>query len=120
MSEEQRKAVLCRRRNASQIGAVERRIIDADDGQFTGTGRNERALIHEQGDLMPIRQLGILRDRHAAVMVVIAQGDEDRGNLAQMCQKPEQMRQSLGHVQQISGDKNPIWSKVVDRAMTSS
>ena len=63
---------------------------------------------------MPISELGELRDRHAAVMVMITQRDVDRSNLAQKSQEPEEMRQPFGDVQQVSGDKNPIWLKLID------
>ena len=38
MSEKQGKAAIRRRRDASKIGAMERRIIDSDDGQFARSG----------------------------------------------------------------------------------
>lgn len=38
MGEKQGKASICRRRDASKIGAMERRIIDSDDGQFARAG----------------------------------------------------------------------------------
>lgn len=38
MGEKQGKAAICRRRDASKIGAMERRIIDSDDGQFARAG----------------------------------------------------------------------------------
>ena len=63
---------------------------------------------------MPISELGELRDRHAAVMVMITQRDVDRSNLAQMSQETEEMRQPFGDVQQVSGDKYPIWLKLID------
>ena len=38
MGEKQGKAAICRRGDASKIGAMERRIIDSDDGQFARAG----------------------------------------------------------------------------------
>ena len=38
MGEKQGEAAICRRRDASKIGAMERRIIDSDDGQFARAG----------------------------------------------------------------------------------
>ena len=59
MSQQQRKPVLGRRRNAPEVGAMERGIIHADDCELAVADRNERALVDQQGNLMPIRQLGI-------------------------------------------------------------
>jgi hypothetical protein len=39
---------------------------------------------------------------------MIAQGDEDRRNFAQAGEKSKHMRQSLWHVEQIAGDKDPV------------
>ena len=83
MSQEQRKPMLCRRRDASEVGAMERGIIHADDGELSAAGRNERTLVDQQGDFMPIRQLGIFRQRYTAVMVMVAERDKDRGDLPQ-------------------------------------
>src|SRR5690242_10062379 len=63
---------------------------------------------------MPIGELGILRDRDAAVVVVIPQGNINWGDLAQPSQEPEEIRQPFRDVQQVSCDKNPIWLKILD------
>jgi hypothetical protein len=72
MGQQQSEATVSARRDASQVGSVQRRVIDADDDQLTLSCRNDGTLIHQQRDLVPIGELGIVFHRHTAVMVVIA------------------------------------------------
>jgi hypothetical protein len=72
MGQEQRKAMAGAGRDTSKVGAMKRRIIDADDCQFSLSGRYDGALIYQQRDLVSVGEFGILCDRHSAVMIVIA------------------------------------------------
>jgi hypothetical protein len=72
MRQQQRKSLVGARRNASKIGSMERGIIDSDDYQLSPSCWDNRTLIHQERDLVPIGQFGILCYRHTAVMVVIA------------------------------------------------
>lgn len=112
MGQEQGKAAVRRRRNALKIGAMERRIIDSSDSQFARADRNKRGLIDQQGDLVPIGKFGELRHRHPAVVIMVAERDVDRSDLTQTSQEFEEMRQSFGDIQQVSGDENPIRPKL--------
>ena len=82
MGQEQREPVLCRWRNTRHVGAVKGRIINTDDREFPGSHGNERTLVDEQRNFMPIGKPGILRERYPAVVVVISQSDKDRRDLA--------------------------------------
>ena len=66
---------------------MQRGIVDADDGDLAVVCLNKGGLIDQEGDLVAIGEFGIVVDRHAAVMVMVAQGDEDRRDLAQACEK---------------------------------
>ena len=57
---------------------------------------------------MAIGEFAILIDRHATVVIVIAQRHEDRRNFAQAREKSKEMRQSLRYVEQVAGDKDPV------------
>ena len=68
-----------RRWNAAEVRAVERRIVKADDGQFAAFHRKECDLVEQQRDLAAIELLGKFVHSDAAVVVVVPEGDEDRG-----------------------------------------
>jgi hypothetical protein len=87
---------------------MQRRIVDADNGDFATAGGDKGGLIDQEGDFMAIGKFAVPIDRYATVMIMIAQGDEDRRNFAQAGEKSKHMRQSLWHVEQIAGDKDPV------------
>ena len=93
---------------------MQRGIVDADNGDFATVRGNEGGLIDQKGDLVTIGKVTISIDRHAAVVIVVAQGDEDRRNLAQAGEKSEHMRQPLRHVEQVAGDKDPVGAEFAD------
>ena len=45
---------------------------------------------------------------------MVAQRDEDRRNCAQAGEKSKHMRQSLRHVEQVAGDKDPVGPELAD------
>jgi hypothetical protein len=108
MGQQERETVLCAWRQTTQVGPMQRGIVDTDDGDFPTVRGNERGLIDQEGDLVAIGEFTISIDRHAAVVIVVTQGDKDRRNLAQAGEKSEYMRQSLRHVEQVAGNKDPI------------
>ena len=57
---------------------MQRGIVDADDGDLATTGWNEGGLIDQESNLVAIGELGILIDRYPTVVIMVAQGDEDR------------------------------------------
>ena len=87
---------------------MQRGIVDADNGDLAAARGNEGGLIDQEGDLVAIGESAILIDGHATVVIMVAQGDEDRRNLAQAGEKSKQMRKSLRHIEQVAGDKDPI------------
>ena len=112
VGKEQREAVIVRGRNAPKVGTVKRRIIDADNGEFPRAGRNENALIDQQGDFVTVGKAGILGNRHAAVVVVVAEYDKDGSDLAEPRQEQEQRRHAFGNIQQIAGNEYPVRTQV--------
>jgi len=115
VGEEQREAVIVRGRNATKVGTVERWIIHAHNGELAGAGRNENALIDQQGDFVTVGEAGVLGNRHAAVMVVVAECDKDGSNLAEPRQEQEQRRHAFGNIQQIAGNEYPVGTQVPNR-----
>ena len=93
---------------------MQRGIVDADNGDLAAIHGNEGGLIDQEGDLVAIGEFAILIDRHATVVIVVAQGDEDRRNFAQAGEKSKHMRQSLRHVEQVAGNKDPVGAKFAD------
>ena len=89
-------------------------IVNADNGNFATAYGNEGGLIDQKGDLVAIGEFAILVNRHAAVVIMVAQGHVDRCNLPQAGEKSKQMRQSLRYVEQVAGDKNPVGPKFAD------
>jgi hypothetical protein len=87
---------------------VQRGIIHPDEGQFAAVRVNRRRLIVEQRNLMPLRPVAELLHGDAAVVVVIAQRDIDRGDGAQLSEESEQVRQAFRNIQQVAGDENPV------------
>ncbi len=63
---------------------------------------------------MAVGKFAILIDRDAAVVIVVAQRDEDRRDFAQAGEKAKQMRQPLRHVQEIAGDEDPVGAEFAD------
>ncbi|MCG3773422.1 MAG: hypothetical protein JW395_0229 [Nitrospira sp.] len=63
---------------------------------------------------MAIGEFAVPIDRYTAVMIVVTQGDEDRGNFAQSGEKSKHMRQSLRDVEQVAGDKDPVGAELAD------
>src|SRR6185295_6956575 len=89
-------------------------IVDADNGKLATVRGNEGGLIDQEGDLVAIGEFAKPIDRHPAVVIVVAQGDEDRRNLAQAGEKSEYMRQSFRHVEQVAGNKDPVGVEFAD------
>ena len=112
VGKEQREAVTIRGRNAPKVGTVERRIIHAHNGELPGAGRNENALIDQQGDFVTVGEAGILGNRHAAVVVMVAEYDKDGSDLSEPRQEQEQRRHAFGNIQQIAGNEYPVGTQV--------
>jgi hypothetical protein len=94
--------------NAIHIGAVGRRIIEAHYTQLSLRKWNDDSLIDQEMQFVAIRKFEKLGDRHAAVMVVIAQCHIYRREASEMTEESEQMRQAIRHIEQIAGHENPI------------
>lgn len=60
MGQQQRKAMVRARWETAQVSPVERGVIDSDDHQLSPTHWDNGALIHQQCDLVPIGEFGIL------------------------------------------------------------
>ncbi len=82
VGEQEGVAVLCARRQAVQIGSVERGIVDADNSDLAGARGNERGLIDQESDFVAIGEFAILINRDPTVVIVVTQRDEDRRHLA--------------------------------------
>lgn len=93
---------------------MQRGIVDADDGDFTSVCLNKGGLIDQEGDLVAIGEFGVAIDRHAAVIFMVAQGDEDQRDLAQAYEKAKHVGQPLWHIQQVAGDEDPVWAEFAD------
>ncbi len=93
---------------------MQRGVVDADNGDLAGVRGNEGGLIDQEGDLMAIGELAISIDGDAAVVVMVAQRDEDRRKLAQAGEKSKHMGQPLRHVEQVSGNKDPVGAEFSD------
>jgi hypothetical protein len=102
--------------NAIHIGAVGRRIVEAYDTQFSIRNRDDDGLIDQEMQFVAIREFEKLGDRHAAVMVVIAQRHKHGRETSEVTEESEQMRQTVGHIEQIAGDKNPVRPQLGNRA----
>ncbi len=63
---------------------------------------------------MAIGEFGVVIDRYAAVMVMVAQGNEDWRHLAQAGKKAKHMGQSIRHVEQVAGDEDPVRAEFAD------
>jgi len=114
MGQQEGEAVWRRRRQAAQIGPMQRGIIDADNRKFAEVCGNEGGLVDQERNLVTIGHVAILIDRDAAIVVMISQGDEDRRNLAQPGEKSKQMGQSLRYIEQVAGDKDPVGAEFPD------
>jgi hypothetical protein len=102
--------------NAIHIGAVGRRIVEAYDTQLSIGNRDDDGLIDQEMQFVAIREFEKLGDRHAAVMVVIAQRHIHGGETSEVTEESEQMRKTVGHIEQITGDKNPVRPQLGNRA----
>lgn len=58
---------------------MQRGIIDSHNDQFSHSCREPGALVHQQGNLVPVGQLGKLRDTHTIVEPVFGQIKQGRG-----------------------------------------
>lgn len=114
MGQQEGETILCARWQTAQVGPMQRGIVDADNGDLATARGNEGGLIDQEGDLVAIGEFAILIDRHATVVIMVPQRDEDRRNLPQAGEKSKHMRQSLRHVEQVAGDKNPVGAKFAD------
>lgn len=114
MGEQKGVAVLRTRRQAAQIGSMQRGIVDADNGNLAAVRGNEGGLIDQEGDFVAIGEFAVLIHGYAAVVIVVAQDDEDRRNLAQAGEKSKHMRQSLRHIEQVARYEDPIGSECDD------
>jgi hypothetical protein len=103
-------------RNAIHIGAVGRGIVETHDAQLSVRNRDDDGLIDQEVQFVAIGQFEKLGDRHAAVMVVIAQRHIHGRETSEVTEKSEQMRQTVGHIEQIAGDKNPVRPQLGNRA----
>jgi len=86
-------------------------VVDAGNGDFAIAYGNEGGLVDQEGDLVAVGEFAVLVDWHATVVIMVAQGHIDRCNLPQAGEKSEQVRQSLWHIEQVAGDKNPVGAK---------
>ena len=93
---------------------MQRGIVDADNGDLAAVRRNEGGLIDQEGNLVAIGEFAVPIDRDATVVIVVAQSDKDRRNLAQAGEKSKYMRQSLRHVEQVASDKDPVGPEFAD------
>jgi hypothetical protein len=114
MGQQERETVVCAWRQTTQVGPMQRGIVDADNGDFATVRGNESGLIDQEGDLVAIGEFTIPIDWHAAVVIVVTQGDKHRRNLAQAGEKSEYMRQPLRHVEQVTGNKDPVGAELAD------
>src|SRR5512134_2631434 len=114
MGQQECEAVLCTRRQAAEVGPMQRGIVDADNGDLAAVRGNEGGLIDQEGDLVAIGEFAIPIDRHAAIMIVVAQDDENRRNLAQAGEKSKYMGQSLRHIEQVACNEDPVGLELAD------
>ncbi len=114
MGQQEREAVLCTWRQAAQVGPMQRGIVDADNGDLATVRGNDGGLIDQEGDFVAIGEFAVPIDRHAAVVIVVAQGDEDRRNLAQAGEKSKHMGQSLRHIEQVACNEDPVGLECAD------
>src|SRR6185295_8431464 len=114
MGQQENETVLCARWQTAQVSAMQRGIIDAGNGDFPTSRRNKDGLIDQEGDLVAVGELAVLIDRHATVVVMDAQSDEDWGESSQGGEKSKYMRQPLRYIEEIAGHKNPVGSKFTD------
>ena len=114
MGKQQRKPMVCTRRETSQVSPVKRRIIDTDDHQLSPCHRDDYTPVHQQCDLVPIGHFGILCHRHAAVMIMVPQSHICRRDVPKAAKKSEQMRQSFWYIEQVPRDHNPVRLKITN------
>ena len=102
-------------RDARDIGAMSGRIVESHHTQLSTGKRDDDRLVDQEMQFVAIGELDKVCDRHATVMIVIAKCHTHRRETSEMTQKPEQMRQAVGHIEKIPGDKNPIGAQFRDR-----
>ena len=79
-------------RDAIHIRTVSRRIVESHDTQLTLGKRNDDGLVDQEMQFVAIGKLEKLRDRDAAVMIMIAKRHVHRRETSEMTEKLEQMR----------------------------
>ena len=114
MGQQEGETILCARWQTAQVGPMQRGIVDADNGDLAAVRGNEGGLIDQEGDLVAIGEFAIPIDRHATVVIVVPQRDEDRRDFPQAGEKSKHMRQSLRHIEQVPSDKDPVGAKCAD------
>ena len=72
MGQQEGKTILGAWRQTAQVGPMQGRIVDADDGDFAAADGNEGSLVDQEGDFMAVGEFAILIDRYAAVVIVVA------------------------------------------------
>ena len=114
MGQQEGKTIVCARRQTAQVGPMQGGIVDADNRDFAIACGNEGGSIDQEDDLLAVGEFAIVIDRHATVVIVVAQGDEDRSNLPQGGKKSKEMREAFRHIEQVAGDKDPVGVKFAD------
>jgi len=114
MGQQKGETIRRERRQTTQVGPMQGGIVNADNGDFATAYGKVGGLIDQEGDLVAIGKFAILVDRHATVVIMVAQGNVDRCNLPQAGEKSKQMWQSFRHIEQVAGDKNPVGAKFTD------
>ncbi len=108
MRKQQRISIGSRRRNAAEIGPVQRRIIGPHESQLSGRQRDKSHLIDEQHDFVPIEEFSEFIDADAAVVIVIAENDKHRSYSSQLGQEMDEMGKPVPDIQQVSRDEDPV------------
>lgn len=108
MREQDSKAIRSGCRDAPGVCAVKRGVIQAYDAQLAALERHECHLVDEQAEFVAVRQLAKVAYRHAAVMVVISQGEKRRGKALEARQKAKGRNQARCIVEQVAGHEDPI------------
>ena len=71
MGQQENETILCARWQTAQVSAMQRGIVDAGNGDFPTSRRNEGGLIDQEGNLVAIGEFAILIDRHATVVIMV-------------------------------------------------
>ena len=108
VGQEQGEPVRMGRRHLVETGAMERRIIDADNGQLASIDRQDRGLVDQQRNLVPVGQRGKFVHPNAAIMVVVPEGHVEGRDPAETGQELEEGGESASDIEQIPGDEDPV------------